>query len=256
MKSFLNGATPIITTMLCGATEREIVEDADRARQDGTEAFCLSMEALEDAYKQRTALGRILDALSDKPVYLTNYLRSNKTEGMTWERIEDEMLMARELGATLLDIPGDMYAKADMELTLDPTAIEKQKALAEKLHADGGEVLFSSHVFRFLSKEAVLTIAEQQAARGADIAKIVTAATCPDELAANIETLSFLSRRLSVPFLFLCGGSHCRRHRLLGPLLGSHLFLTRANCHTGMLQPTIAEAQRVLAAAEWSKENL
>lgn len=255
MKSFLKGNAPIITTMLCGTTEREIIEDADRARRDGTEAFCLCMEALEDAYKRRAALGRILDALSDKPVYLTNYLRSNKTEGMTWERIEEELLMARELGATLLDIPGDMYAKADMELTLDPVAIEKQRALAARLHAEGGEVLFSSHVFRFLSKEAVLTIAEQQAARGADIAKIVTAATSPAELAENMETLSFLSRRLSVPFLFLCGGSHSRRHRLLGPLLGSHLFLTRANAHPKMLQPTVAEARRILSAAEWGKQG-
>ena len=192
----------------------------------------------------------------DKPIYCTNYMRGNKTANISWNTLSKQLLMAVELGATLIDIPADMFNSSDMELSMNKQAIEEQVRLIEEIHHIGGEVLMSSHVLRYIPKEVVLTIAGQHKARGADISKIVTEANSISELNQNFEIQSLLESRLGIKHLFLCNGTHCRKHRLLGPLLGSCLFLTTENAKAGQNQPTVAEAIRILKSAEmYTEEN-
>ena len=256
MKTFLKSDRPIITGMLKSKNKKDILAEIRRIRADGAEAYGFQIENLEEEFKSRENLKEIFDAMYDKPIYCTNYMRGNKTANISWNTLSKQLLMAVELGATLIDIPADMFNSSDMELSMNKQAIEEQVRLIEEIHHIGGEVLMSSHVLRYIPKEVVLTIAEQHKARGADISKIVTEANSISELNQNFEIQSLLESRLGIKHLFLCNGTHCRKHRLLGPLLGSCLFLTTENAKAGQNQPTVAEAIRILNSAEmYTEEN-
>jgi len=233
MKTFLKSDRPIITGMLKSKNKKDILAEIRRIRADGAEAYGFQIENLEEEFKSRENLKEIFDAMYDKPIYCTNYMRGNKTANISWNTLSKQLLMAVELGATLIDIPADMFNSSDMELSMNKQAIEEQVRLIEEIHHIGGEVLMSSHVLRYIPKEVVLTIAEQHKARGADISKIVTEANSISELNHNFEIQSLLESRLGIKHLFLCNGTHCRKHRLLGPLLGSCLFLTTENAKAG-----------------------
>ena len=256
MKTFLKSDRPIIVGMLKSTNKQDILEEIRRIREDGAEAYGFQIDILEDECKQRHHLKEIFDAMHDKPIYCTNYLRENTTKNISWNRLKEQLLMAVDLGATLIDIPGDMFDSSDMELSMSRQAIEEQMRLIDEIHRRGGEVLMSSHVLRYIPKEVVLTIAEQHQSRGADISKIVTEANCALELNHNFEIESILESSLGIKHLFLCNGTHCKKHRLLGPLLGSCLFLTTENAKAGQNQPTVAEAIRILKAAETYTEKL
>lgn len=129
------------------------------------------------------------------------------------------------MGGTLGDIMGDTFDKCSNELTKNPTAVDRQKRLIDEIHSMGKEVLMSSHLYRFAEAEEILEIAYEQQKRGADIAKIVTSADCEEEEAENIRITSLLKKELNIPFLFLSGGSHCKIHRLVSPMLGSCMSL-------------------------------
>ena len=169
--------------------------------------------------------------------------------------MSEQLLMAVELGATLVDIPADMFDPSDMELSMSKKAIEKQISLINELHKRGAEVLISSHVFRYIPKETAMMIAEQHKARGADISKIVTEANSNSELCDNFEIVSILERDLGIKHLFLCNGTHCKKHRILAPLLGSCMFLATENARSGLTQPTVAEAIMIMKSAKMYAEE-
>ena len=54
----------------------------------------------------------------------------------------------------------------------------------------------------------------------------MTAAETEEEELENLRITALLRKELSIPFLFLSGGSHCKLHRQIGPMLGSCMWLT------------------------------
>ncbi len=246
MKSFLNPKKPIIVGMLRSKDKAGLLAEISRIKADGADAFGFQLERMYDETKTKDALSELYSAMDGYPVYATNYMRSNRNVGVTWETLEEQLLLMLSLGARLIDIPGDMYHSSDMELTLDRTAIDRQRALIEKIHKAGGEVLMSSHVLRFIPKETVLTIAKTHIERGADITKIVTNADTDGELDENFEALHMLKKGVGKNVLFLCNGKKCKKHRILGPLFGSSLFLCTENALDGENQPTIKRARAAL----------
>ena len=162
MKTFLSSTRPIIVGMLKSKTKNELLDEIARIRKDGADAYGFQIDNLNDEFKSREHLKEIFDAMSDKPVYCTNYMKRD------WDTMSEYLLMAVELGATLVDIPADMFDPSDMELSMSKEAIGKQTELVDKIHELGGEVLISSHVFRYVPKETVAFIAGQHKARGAD----------------------------------------------------------------------------------------
>ena len=246
MKSFLNSNRPIITGMVTEKSLEANLEKIALYKAQGVEAFCFQLEQLPHEDKCRERLSLIFDAMAGYPVYTTNYMRSNSEPDISYETIEEQLLLAIELGATLIDIPTDMYHPSDMEFTTDPVAIERQKAFIKKIHERGAEVLMSSHVLRFIPKETAYAIALAQKERGADIAKIVTAANTDEELYHNFEISLMLRERLGIKNLFLCGGEKRMMHRLLAPLLGSAIFLVRDEDTKGDVQPPIDRAKSAL----------
>ena len=88
-----------------------------------------------------------------------------------------------------------------------------------------------------------------------DIAKIVTVANSDKESEDAFKTNFLLSDKLNIPFLYLCNGSHCRKHRLLGPLLGSCMYLCLENSKTCGPQPTIEEAKVMREKMQFLEEQ-
>jgi 3-dehydroquinate dehydratase type I len=143
---------------------------------------------------------------------------------------------------------GDYYCRAENELTMDAAAIEKQKRLIDRIHEAGGEVLMSSHVLKYTPAEEVLRIALEQQKRGADVVKIVTAANSVEEEMENLRITTLLKKELDVPFLFLSGGTHCRMHRTIGPMLGCVMALCvqRYDARSSKDQPLLHAERMIL----------
>ena len=223
-KSFLNTSVPFITEMVQGKTAKQSKEKIEKAILGGATAIGLQLHVMPEEEKSKEKLIDLFSSTKNLPLYVTNY-RGDKNQGKSDDELADGLLLALDYGATLVDVMGDIFNPSKEELTMDETAIKKQMALIDKIHGKGGEVLMSSHIQEFRSKERVLEIALEQQRRGADIVKIVTGANTPEEEIKNLEICVMLKKELKVPFLFLSGGSNNYVHRTVGPKLGVSMWL-------------------------------
>ena len=249
MSAFLEHTKPLITTMLKPNNTKDLVRDIEAALEEGTEAFCLEIELMKTECRTATDFKDIFGAMDGKPCYITDYHRLNiNDKEQSDEELTEEMLFAFSLAdnVKLFDIRGDLFDISPDEITYNEKAILKQISLAKEVHRLGGEVLMSSHPLRFMPYEDVLKIAKAQSQRGVDIIKIVTLAESEEEVNANLETTLKLNRDLDKQFLFLCGGSHCRKHRLMAPVLSNSLFLSVQKGIDGGPQPQMSDAKKMI----------
>lgn len=242
--SFLVSGRPTLTAMLRSTTLTDLLAEIERIKSVGTDAFGFQIDILREEDRSPEAYRTLYRAMG-VPCYTTNYARPN-FDRFDDEELTRELLLALECGATLLDIRHDLYDRQPDELSCDPVAVERQKALIEEIHARGGEVLMSAHVLHYQTPEEVLAIAMEQKARGADIAKIVIDANSDEELAECFRATLLLKRELGIPFLFLCNGTHCIRHRRLGPAVAGDMFLAVEPNLRKENQPPIDLAKDVL----------
>lgn len=195
------------------------------ASYDGADAWGIQIENIKPEDQTEANIRAIVSCTNNMPIYATNY-RGGKNVGRSDDDLAEGLKQLVRCGVTLVDVMGDYYDPTPGELTENPAAVEKQMKLIDEIHAMGGEVLMSSHVCRFIPAEEVLRIAKAHEARGADICKIVTAANSVEEEMENLRIITLLKQELHIPFLFLCGGSQCKRHRQLGALFGCCMWLT------------------------------
>lgn len=252
-KTFLDHPRPILTGMLNAQTREDAVAEVARLRADGAEAYGILLERLLPDQKTRDVIGEIFAAMGDLPIYATNYMRNNTEPHLTWDDLAKGMIEARELGATLIDVPADAFLSTPGEVTYDEGAIARQRALIRELHDMGAEILMSAHVMRHLSKEEVLALAREQISRGADIAKIVSDANSERELYEQMEASLLLTRELGRNFLFLTNGSHAIPHRLLAPTLGGCMTLCVENAREWTAQPPLREARLLYSLTEGNR---
>ncbi|MGN0833317.1 MAG: type I 3-dehydroquinate dehydratase [Kiritimatiellia bacterium] len=223
--SFLACRRPLLVDMMLEETPSELEGRMRRGIYDGAEAFGIQLERLRPEYRNEATLKPLFAYAEDRPLYVTNY-RSGHNAALDDGARMAELELALRCGATLLDLTGDTFAAPEpTEMTADPAAIARQRALIAHWHELGAEVLMSAHVLRFLPEERVVAIALEQQSRGADIAKIVTYAGSEDELAANLNTIRALRRELRIPFLFLADGPYCKPQRVFGPYFGVAMWL-------------------------------
>ena len=245
--TFLNQTRPLITAMVLKSTPDAMRFTIKNSIFDGADALGVQLERLTPEFKAPEHYRSIFAAAGQRPIYVTNY-RHTYNKGLTDERCMEELLRAMACGGTLADVMGDTYDPgADLELTMKGAAVARQMELIDRLHAMGKEVLMSSHVMRYIAAEQVLEIAFEQQRRGADIVKIVTAANTDEEQMENLRITSLLKRELSVPFLFLSGGTHSKIHRMIGPMLGCVTYLAvwqHDECAVPT-QPTVKNAKQV-----------
>lgn len=253
MGLFLRDDRPTLIAMITARDTESIVEEIKKIHTEGVDAIGITHDTLNPDCRNRESYEKIFGAMKDKPVYITNYTRGNPVEH-TDEELTEELFefMGYIKGPILADIRCDLFARDAIEYTTDSVAVEKQKQVIEKIHNMGAEVLMSAHSLRFLPYEKVLEIALAQQSRGVDVVKIVTDANTEEELAENLMTDIKLRSAIDVPTLFLCNGTHCKKHRIIGPTIGSDLFLVRENTYDNENQPSIKRARKMLELAGYT----
>ena len=245
---FLVKNRPTVTAMLKKDNPAEILSELETIRSIGTDTLGLQIDYLRPEYRSLEVLRPIFAAMNGTPCYVTNYRGGNPDADD--EKLAEMLLSVAECGNMLLDLRGDMYAPCEGEFTVDTAAIAKQKDFIKAAHDKGAEVLMSTHIFnRFVPKDEVKTIAHAFYERGADIAKIVTTAGNDDELQQNLELIVELKRELPIPFLFLCNGSHCRIHRIYGPMMGVCMYLAAIQKKEWENQPTLTDVKTAMTLA-------
>lgn len=227
MTGFLRRNTPLNTCMVQGNRVGSIKRLIRKGIEDGADAFGVQMERILPAERTKENLRGLFETAEGRPIYATNY-RWGLNEGKDEDELAEGLRFLCSLGAKLIDVPGDLFAPDPDQLTHDADAIGKQKKLIDELHERGAEVLMSSHVPAARGAEQILAIAREHQARGADISKIVTLADTDEEEIELIRASKLLKKELGIRFLLLCGGEKYRLLRMIGPMLGSCMWLTVA----------------------------
>ena len=250
---FLIKDRPTLTAMLKASTTENLLAQIEKILEQGTDAFGFQIDMLKPEERCENTYRTIFNAIQGKPCYVTNYYRGNstpKTDDELMDGLFTAVSCADTLDSIIIDMPGDTFDRVSGEFTENPEAVEKQIKVIEKFHSMGAEVLMSSHVLKYIPCNEVLKIANGHKERGADVSKIVTDANSDAELLNNLRTSVVLKETLGIPSLFLCNGTHCEKHRILGPALGSDMFLVIENSLDGICpQPTIKKAKEILSLA-------
>ncbi len=258
-RSFFNRQTCAVTQLIQGTAIPELIALARSAEFDGADGIAVDLCLLPPEERTKENFRHLMDEVRLPFMFLA--YRNDK-----WNLSDDDrqpyLLAAAEAGAEVIDVMGDLFAPAPFELAADSTAIKKQKELIARIHDLGAKVIMSSHVYDAnLARPAVEILAhvQEQAARGADILKIVTPVNTEAELLEAIRTTMLLNRKLDRPFTHLCNGTYSRIHRLMGPQLGCQItFAVHDYTPPNPLfsQPTIRAFKSVMENMHWNLNDV
>ncbi len=223
--TFLNQNKPLVTCMIQADNPTDAIHTIRDAQYEGADAYGFQMEVFKKDFRTEEQLKSIFTEMGGKPIYVTNY-RWSVNLGDSDDDCVKGLEFLIKCGATMADVMGDFFAPDPLQITYDAVAVEKQKDTVKRLHDMGAEVLMSSHTFKFMKTDEVLKIVTAQQERGADVAKIVTAANSEEEELENLRTAEKLKHELDIPYLFLACGTHNKLLRQLGPFLGEVMWLT------------------------------
>lgn len=242
----------LITCMITDDSPERCIATIRNATFDGADAFYLDITKLPDEFRNPDTLNQIFNYCEDKPIIVYCYRRANRPD-MTDERIGDTLVMAVEAGASMCDVMGDLYDPSPLQLTMNPTAIEKQSILADRIHSAGGEVLLSSHIWEHRTKNEQLEHAKILAARNTDMIKIACIATSEDEMLDAFGITSELKYAINIPFIHICLGQYGKLHRAISPMLGASMCLCveRFNENDLKEQPLVRAERNVFNNLDW-----
>ena len=224
MATFLTYDKPLLCAMIQYPTPDECIVKIKASLAEGAEAFGIQLCQLERQYRTKEELFRIFAACCGKPIYITSY-RYAKSTGYTDEECAELLLLGLEAGATLCDVVGDFFCPdGQYQLTDDPDAVAKQRALIDEIHRRGGEVLMSSHTMKSTTVEENITIAKKQAERGADVIKIVNRAESEREIPVYLEAIQKIIAETGKRVVLLVSGEG-QLVRYIGPCFGACMYL-------------------------------
>lgn len=251
-KTFLNQPYPVVAGIMAGQTPQELIAEAKNAEFDGAQGIAITLADLKPEFRNPEALRSIIDAVSLPLMFF--FYRDDKWQDSADDERQELLLAAADVGASMIDVMGDLYDPSPLEITRSPAAIDKQKRLIDRIHAKGADVVISSHMACARTTEQVVEHMLALESRGPEVVKIVTTVDTEDELAEALRTTMALKRELKTPFIHLCNGKLSRPHRFFGPALGVSIAFAvhRYEPRYGMTQPTIRAMKAVLDNLHWS----
>lgn len=221
--TFLKYNKPLLTCMVQADNPDRIEELIDASIPEGAEAFGMQFCRMKREYRTEQTYKRLFEMAAPYPIYVTNY-RQGYNEGKSDEELAEELITLARCGATICDFTGDLFDKREGEFTDDECAVAKQIELAHSIHAEGAEVMISSHICRFTDAEQVLRMGLEYERRGADIFKVVVGADNMEQQIENLRIIDLLKKKLRIPFLLLSSGE-CSLLRRIGGSLGCCMYL-------------------------------
>ena len=248
--TFLQYQKPLLCCMIPEDTPDRIIESIMNAHYDGADAFGFQLEGWSPEYLNEETMRSVFKHCMGKPIYVTSY-RNRSNSGKTDDECAEILFAAIRAGATLVDVMADYYDPQPFEITYKEEATAKQKALIERLHDAGAEVLMSSHTHTHIDEDNLIKYAKAQRERGADVCKIVNYSFTPAEEEANIKAILRIKREVDGELLFLANGEYCRAIRQIGTSLGVCMWLCVQNYN-----PKTSKEQPLLRAMKQVKENL
>lgn len=231
--------TALPRPFVCALVQQSSVEDTiammHQSDYDGAQAIGVDVCLIRDEELTDDKLRAIMRCTT-RPVYAMCY-RHDSVSRTEEDRAEMLKRMARA-GASIVDIMGDFYDPQSTQLTRDETAVARQMALIDEIHALGCEVLMSSHLQVPMTGEEVYAHLHEFEKRGADVVKIVPFVNTREEMAESVRTTMMLNERLEKPFIYVSNGAFGRHQRIIAPMFGEMLlFGTLPARHTGEVTP-------------------
>lgn len=268
-KSFASPASPLVIGVIRERTVRDAIAKIKSATLHGATAIDLHLSCLNPEFKNTESIRKIVDQC-DLPILALNY--SQDYEYNEFEEPEEDrialLLQAVEAGVAAIDMQAysyDRYSKKNFreeykdcglpfikegihEIVCDPVILEKQKALVNKVHEMGAEVLISCHPMVVLNREEVLALAESLDARDPDIIKIVTRAETEDDMLESVASMIELRRHFKKPVHVHAAGKAGQLSRVVNPLLGGHLLFCNDGftASSNFAQPDLQTVRTIL----------
>ena len=240
--TFLQYQKPLLCCMIPENTPDRAISAIMNAHYDGADAFGFQLEGWKPEHLTEETLRQVFKYCLGKPIYVTSY-RHHCNEGKTDDECAEVLFTAIRAGATLVDVMADTYDPQPYELTHNAEAVAKQKALIERFHAAGAEVLMSCHTHTHLSEDEAVACAKAQRERGADVCKIVNFSNTAEEEQENIRAILRIKSEVGGKFLFLANGEYCHTIRQIGTSLGVCMWLCVQN--TVREQPQLRAMKQV-----------
>ncbi len=254
--SFFGRQSCCITALFKGSSIASLLASARNAQFAGADGIAIELNMLPLEERTLENWRRIFRDVR-LPMMCIDY-RNDKFLGGDDDARQKDLLVCAEAGAEVIDVMGDLYAPNEFQLTREPEAVARQKALIEQLHVMGTKVVMSSHLSVSRTREQVLEHLQCQAERGADICKIVTFCNTEQEFLESVATMMLLNREMDRPFIYLCSGTYGRMVRMLGPQLGVAIefAVTGYSAESPLNQPTIQSFKAVMANTHWNINDL
>jgi 3-dehydroquinate dehydratase len=225
------------------------------AEYEGTDAFGVMINTLDLGERSEDKLRSLFNYAGDKPVLAMNY-RDQRPDlpPITDEEIVESLITSVRAGADMVDLMGDLFDPNPIELTRDPAAIDKQKALVDRIQGMGAKVLASSHTWKFMTTEETVEHFHALKSIGADMVKIAMCANSDEEADSVFHTTISLRSALDIPYIYICMGQYGKRHRMMAPMLGAEyaLCVQQYTADSHREQVLLRSARAVYSNVDWT----
>lgn len=220
---------------------------------DGADGTCYELASFPPELRTVEVYRRIVASTPLPKIFCT--YRSDTYLGENDEARMASLLRAAEAGADYIDVMGDLYDPSVDQLSFSSAAIEKQKQVISAVHAFGAKVVVSSHVTeRTMTADEIVEHLSAEAARGADVCKLVVRMDTVVDLNEAIMALSRLQACFDRPWIFLGSGPFGRLQRFIGPSFGCAVEFAVHDYDPleGYDQPTICSLRQGIDAVSFA----
>lgn len=230
---------PALAGVIREKTKASAMAEIKNCKYDGADMIDLHLSCLEN--DDVDTIKKIVSS-TDLPILALNYNKTYdwKSRNFSEEQRIESFLRAIEAGVCAIDMQGytfhapskdafygeDKYSftkNNPKEIITDCEIISRQCEFIEKVHSKGAEVLLSCHPGIPMNCTQIVDLALFLEKRGADVIKIVTAATTEEQMIESIKTMPVLKKEVKTPISYHANGKFGGLTRIINPALGGQI---------------------------------